>query len=370
MSAPRLLFLTLSTFSTTGGIEKVCRVAGKALQELATKKGGKFHLLSMYDAPADVLEQYVPTTSFTGHAGQRLRFVRDAVNEGRRSSHVLLSHINLLTVGFLIKLLSPNTKVLLIAHGIEVWVPLSSWKRWMLKKLDAILPVSEYTRQRMIELYSLQPRKLTVLNNCLDPFLTPSATATDIRRVREKYGLKESDKVLFTLARLSHSEQYKGYDKVIAALPELLLHHPSTKYLIAGRWDAAEKERLDLLIERLNLTGQVVFTGFVPEEEVASLFGLADLYVMPSTGEGFGIVFIEALFYGKPVIAGNKDGSVDALAGGAFGRLIDPDNEEELVKALHDALKGVIRPPILNDVLSKFGFETYKGKLSALLNEG
>jgi glycosyltransferase involved in cell wall biosynthesis len=103
----------------------------------------------------------------------------------------------------------------------------------------------------------------------------------------------------------------------------------------------------------------------------AAYFTMADIYIMPSTGEGFGIVFIEALFYGKPVIAGNVDGSVDALNGGNFGLLVNPLVNEEIVVALIKVLSDV--PSYLPDdtaVLSKFGYSTYKSNLGQIVREG
>src|SRR6185437_13841430 len=84
------------------------------------------------------------------------------------------------------------------------------------------------------------------------------------------------------------------------------------KYLLIGKYDDREKARLDVLIKKYGLQQQVVFTGFVPDEALADHFNLSDIYIMPSEKEGFGIVFIEAMYHNKPVIAGNRDGSVDA----------------------------------------------------------
>ena len=80
------------------------------------------------------------------------------------------------------------------------------------------------------------------------------------------------------------------------------------------------------LVEEKNLTNNFILTGYIEDKELTDHYLLADVFVMPSTQEGFGIVFLEALVCGLPVIAGNKDGSVDALLNGKLGKLIDPDN--------------------------------------------
>ncbi|HYO21961.1 MAG TPA: glycosyltransferase family 4 protein [Flavisolibacter sp.] len=369
-SPKKLLFLTLNTFSSTGGIEKVCRVAGKALHQIAEEVGGHFEHYALYDEPAQVIENYIPKTVFRPFSGNRFAFLKKAISAGRKTDVILLSHVHLLAVGFAIKMLSPRTKVVLLAHGIEVWKPFSSWKVRMLKALDLVLPVSQFTQQKMQALYGLAPKKFGVLNNCLDPFLAPTESAERVAALRKKHGLTKEDIVLFTLTRLKSSEQYKGYDKVIAALPPVLQKYPAVKYLVAGKYDAEERKRLDVMIEELGLQDKVIFTGFIGDDEVAAYFTLPDVYVMPSTGEGFGIVFIEALFYGKPVIAGNVDGSVDALAGGQFGLLVNPAKKDEIVSALLEVLaKKNNYVPDGEAVQARFGFGPYVSRLKTLVFE-
>lgn len=368
MPSKGLLLLTLNTFSSTGGIEKVCRVAGKALHEIAEERVERFRLFSVYDRSQDLLSKYLPSSAFFAFGGNRLRFVKKAITAGRGSHTVVLSHIHLLPVGFLIKLLSPRTQLVLIAHGIEVWKKLSFGKIAALKRVDVILPVSHFTKNKMVALNRLREDKFVVLNNCLDPFLERTMTPLDGKAEKAAIGFADGDKVLFTLTRLKSTERYKGYDRVIQALPQIVKKHPTVKYLIAGRYDEAEKARLDDLIHQQGVGDRVVFTGFVPDDRLQTLFSVADVYVMPSTGEGFGIVFIEALFYGKPVIAGNADGSVDAVAGGKLGLLINPDSTEEIAASVDEVLENPA-PFIPNpsEVISRFGFAAYKLNLTRAL---
>ncbi len=365
----RLLFLTLNTFSSTGGIEKVNRLAGKALAEISAEQDYSFSLYSMYDHPHEVMETYIPPSVFRAFSGNKIKMTAAAIIEGRKAELVLLSHINLLAIGWAIRRLSPKTKVLLICHGIEVWKPLPFWKKAMLRGLGGYLPVSHFTMQKMHELYGLPAGKMRVLNNCIDPFLARSNnSAEQLSRTKTKYGFTNDDEVLFTLTRLKSSEQYKGYDRVIEALPAMLRQRPNAKYLLAGKYDEGERKRLNALIESLGLQNKVVMTGFITDEEAADCFAAAALYIMPSTGEGFGIVFIEALFHGLPVIAGNRDGSVDALGGGKFGLLIDPNNISEIGNAVIEITgnrKAYV--PDHTAVVKSFGFETYKKNLSFLL---
>ena len=365
-----ILFLTLRVFSATGGIEKVCRLAGRALHLSSVENSdNKVKIFSMYDEPADVNELYFPTAIFTGFGKSKVQFIAAAVKEGISNQLIILSHVNLLVVGYLVKLISPKTKVVLIAHGIEVWRVFPKWKKMMLNKYDLILPVSEFTKTRMMELYDIPEKKLTVLNNCLDPFLPLPLKAKKNDRLLQLYGINENDTVLFTLTRMAKGERYKGYDHVIQAVFELRHIKPSIKYLIVGKYDESEKARLDEIITSLSLQGNIILTGFIPDDEIAVHFNLADIYIMPSQKEGFGIVFIEALYYGKPVIAGNIDGSVDALKNGIFGLLVNPTNQQQITDAIIEVITNKQKfIPDSVKVNEHFGFNFYKEKLQHALN--
>ncbi|MDO9377076.1 MAG: glycosyltransferase family 4 protein, partial [Ferruginibacter sp.] len=334
------LLLTLRIFSATGGIEKVSRIAGMALYQLQQEnKLDRVKILSMYDDSADVDEKYFPATIFSGYRQHKTRFVINALKQGMNSRLVIMSHVNLLLAGSLVKLFSPATKLVLLAHGIEVWGAMPHWKKYLLRKCDQVVAVSRFTKETMMRCYGLREEKFTVLNNCLDPFLPlPAGAPGPGNSLLKRYGLTASNKVLMTLTRLSTKERYKGYDNVFYAISDLKERYPSLKYLVVGKYDAAEMKRLSNIIHVLQLQEQVIFTGFIGDAEIAAHFSIADLYIMPSKKEGFGIVFIEALYYGKPVIAGNIDGSVDALDGGNFGLLINPDNRDEIRDAISKVL--------------------------------
>jgi len=272
-----------------------------------------------------------------------------------------------LLAGYLIKLLSPKTKLVLMAHGIEVWKKFPAWKKKMLGKCDLVLTVSRFTREKIIAANGVHPGKVQVLNNCLDPFLPLPVDGKD-PLLLERYGLKYNDIILMTLTRLSSREKYKGYDNVLCSIHQLKQQYPQLKYLVVGKYDTEEKQRLDGIINTLNLTGDVVFAGFIPDNELSAHFELADLYIMPSKKEGFGIVFIEAMYYGKPVIAGNKDGSADALCNGKFGLLVNPDETAEITTAIAQVLEDATAfIPDRYEIIAKFSFEKYKENLEALL---
>jgi glycosyltransferase involved in cell wall biosynthesis len=353
----------------TGGIEKVCRIMGKALYEASIENETGFQIASMYDNQADAFDNsYFPVENFNGFACHKRAFIKEMVLEGRRSDVVILSHLNLLPVGWLIKKRSPKTKLILLAHGIEIWYPLPRYKRRMLQQCDSILSVSQYTQQQVIGVHEFPQNKCKVLNNCLDPYLhLPVADKKDPGLLK-KYGFLSNNFILFTLTRISSKEKYKGYDKVLEAISFLREKYPNLKYLLAGKYDLKEKECLDQLIIKNGLEENVVMPGFIPEEELPDHFSLADAYIMPSKGEGFGIAFIEAMYYGLPVIAGNADGSADALLQGKLGQLTDPSDPNEIAgaisKLIEDPQNFLPNKEVVN---TQFGYEGYKDKLTTAI---
>jgi glycosyltransferase involved in cell wall biosynthesis len=363
------LFLTLRTFSATGGIEKVCRVLSKGLNDLhENNKIGKLSVFSMYDDQSEVDPRYLPATNFKGFKQNKFQFVIESIRAGRKHKVVVLSHINLLFIGFFIKLFSPSTRVLMLAHGIEVWETPSTIKRFAISKFTKILAVSEFTRQKMLALFQLDADKIIVLNNCLDPYLQAAAKGKKNETILNKLGIQKNDIVLFTLTRLAFTERYKGYDQVLLAVKSLSIKFPQLKYVIAGKFDEREIKRVKDCIEELGIQQQVVLTGFIPEEDLADYFHLADIYVMPSKKEGFGIVFIEAMFYGLPVIGGNKDGSVDAMLNGQLGVMINPDNQEEINAAIEKVVENSSAYiPNYDLLMSHFHFNVYKNRIATII---
>ena len=366
----KTLFLTLRTFSATGGIEKVCRIMGKALYEESIEKDELLQVCSMYDTQEDSFNNiYFPAENFIGYGINRLKFIYDMVRRGSAFDRIILSHINLLPIGWFIKKMFPKTRIILMAHGIEIWYPFKKRKRRMLHRCDIILAVSSYTRNRVIEVHGFPKENCIILNNCLDPFLRRSFHSKKDKNLLEKYNLKENDLILLTLTRLSSKERYKGYDKVIEALSYLKEKYPEIKYLIAGRYDRDEKAYVDRLIKKLELKSVVVTPGFIPDDELEAHFAMSDLYVMPSRKEGFGIVFIEAMYYGLPVIAGNVDGSSDALLFGELGKLVNPMDLGEIAESIINIIENKQAFTPSQELLNEhFGYEAYKRKLAFAIN--
>jgi phosphatidyl-myo-inositol dimannoside synthase len=323
----------------------------------------------MHDTPDASPAPYLSREYFRGFGSRRLSFVWKSVMEGKKSDIVVLSHIHLLWPGYLIKKLSPKTRVVLISHGIEAWKPLPDFKKKMLSQLDHFVAVSHYTKEEMKQLHDLPDIKFEVVNNCLDPFL-PATPGEDRRaEFRHSYGFGDEEIVLLTLSRLSDNEKRKNYDKVLIAIKKLHKTFPQLRYMFVGKYEEAEKKRIEGVAHALGIEDDIIFTGYVPDSVIADFYNMADIYIMPSEKEGFGISFIEAMYYQKPVIAGNRDGSVDALANGEFGILVDPRDQNAITGALERVINNrAEHTPDPVRLMEKFGYPVYKDKWKKIFN--
>jgi len=370
----KVVLFSLQTFSTTGGIQKMTRTLAHSLYNLAIGNNWDFSLWSVYDSKKDLMPQYLPAENFVGFNLNRVSFIFKTIFQSQKPDVVILSHINLALVGLLLKVINPKCKVWLITHGIEVWRPLSGVKTRLLKHCDKVICVSNFTRQQMITRHQTDPNKCIVLNNAVDPFMKLPETFTKPPHLLKRYKIAEGTPVLFTLTRLASTEQYKGHDQVIKVIGRLKQKYPDIKYILSGKYDHNEEIRIKKLISDHKVEEQVILTGFIDENELSDHFLLADMFVLPSKKEGFGIVFIEALACGLPVICGNVDGSVDAICNGELGKAINPDDLAELENALTDFLKTALtkdtRKYLQEQCLLHFNEQHYMESLEKLINNG
>ncbi len=365
--APKVLFLNLAAFSTTGGIEKFNRAFLKALTEIQVDGLLVADSLSMYDKESN--EAYFKKSNY-GTFSNKVKFVFSLIKNAKKYDVIIAGHINLAKPIIAARLLNRTKKIILVTHGIEVWEVLHGKKSELLHGADKIIAVSNFTKNKIVQQHQIDTAKVSVLHNTIDPYFKYPDQFTKPQYLKDRYNLN-GQKVISTLTRLSSSEQYKGYDKVLEVLPEIKKKIPGIKYIISGKADDAEMRRVQSLIKTLGLENNVILTGFVEDSEVIDHYLLSDAFIMPSTMEGFGIVFIEAMACGLPVIAGNVDGSVDALNNGELGKLVDPSNNEQIIASVCDYLPSgkLLGYELQQKVIVQFGFNSFKNKIKSILLE-
>jgi len=287
----------------------------------------------------------------------------------QRPHLVVATHLNFTVAAYWLKRLA-GVPYWAVAHGVEAW----DIKRPVLKKAlqeaDRILAVSSYTRDRLLKEQCLDPNKVLLLPNTFDPGRFQIAPKPIY--LLERYNLRLEQPVILTVSRLASTEQYKGYDQILKALPQIRQVIPDIHYVLAGQ--GSDLPRIKQLICQLQLQDSVTLTGFVPDQELCDHYNLCDVFAMPSKREGFGIVYLEALACGKPTLGGHKDGAIDALCHGELGALVDPDDLEEISQTVIQILQGTYPNPVIyqpevlqQKVIDTFGFERFKQTLAALI---
>lgn len=348
MAAPtQYIFVFLEIFSCEGGIQSYvkdilnayARVASEAKE--ANGDVGMPKVLLLRDSPGcenpfegkGIFEFHYLKTLPAWRGRLRLAMKLWVQLLLQRPQRVFCGHVNLAPlVQFLCQPLGIPYTVL--TYGKEVWEALPPQSQKALQKADRIWTISRYSRDRACEANHLAPQQFDLLPCAIDGnTFTPGPKPPELI---ERYGLANA-KVLMTVARLWSGDIYKGVDVTIRALPLISQTFSNVKYLVIGRGD--DRPRLEQLAEELGVSDRVVFAGFVPTEELPAHYRVADAYIMPSQ-EGFGIVYMEAMASGKPVLSGDRDGSADPLQDGQLGWRVPHRNPDAVAAACIEILKG------------------------------
>ncbi|MEH2320502.1 glycosyltransferase [Nostoc sp.] len=221
-----------------------------------------------------------------------------------------------------------------LTYGKEVWEPLKNQERRALTSAAGIWAISRYSRDRACVANGINPKIVQMMPCAIDgDKFTPGSKQPELGK---KYGLSGA-KVLMTVARLWSGDIYKGVDVTIRALSQIAQVFPEVKYLVIGRGD--DQPRLAQLAKDLGVSDRVVFAGFVATQELIEHYRLADAYIMPSQ-EGFGIVYLEAMACGVPVLSGDDDGSADPLQDGKLGWRVPHRSSDAVAAACKEMLQG------------------------------
>ena len=352
MPAMRVLLLCTDAYGGHGGIA----LYNRDLAEALAARGDVEEVLVVPRVVRNDPGTIPPKiTFFAGAAKGPAHYIR-AIARARRAKPdvVICGHVNLLPVACALA-----AQPLLWVYGIEAWKPMRSpLARRLLHRCAAVVSISDITLRRLLAWSGYRG----------PTHLLPNAIHAERYGIREKradlvarYGLA-GKRVLLTVGRLAAEERYKGFDEVLEILGNL---PEDVVYIIAGGGN--DFPRLQRKAVQCGLAQRVIFTGLFPEEEKPDLYALADVYVMPSRGEGFGYVFLEALASGVPVIGSKLDGGREALLDGAFGLLVDPASPHEIERAIRELLERPSR--VVPPGIGHYSFENFRSRFDAILDE-
>jgi phosphatidylinositol alpha-1,6-mannosyltransferase len=276
----------------------------------------------------------------------------------QRTDVVFCGHLYMAPLAWLIARLK-GAKLVVQMHGIEAWARPRHLQRIATEAADLVLCVSRYTRACVVGWAAITPEQVVVVPDTVADRFTPG----DSHELRAAWGL-EGKRVLLTVGRMASCERYKGHDHVIAAIPGLVRRGLDVVYLIIGEGD--DRARLEEIVRKLGVAERVRFLDAVDQERLVAAYRMADLFLMPSAGEGFGIAFLEAMASGTPALGFDVAGARDALVEGELGTLIS--EEDDLPDAIARLLATKPDPNALSQaVRARFGQETFYAQVGMTL---
>jgi len=353
-----------------GGIQQAGRLTSAALAQIASAHGWSAEFLSLNDSPqAHPLAFRGALIPFAGFRRARARFVLSAMSAARHARIVLAAHPHLALAAAQMKFVRPRLKIIVISHGVEVWQPLPPRRRNAFLKSDIFLAPSRYTIEQIIEAQGAPSEKTIRLPWPLGPEFVDFASRPDVLPVPLDF---PSGLVVLTAARLAADEGYKGVDHLIRATAQLAAKFPSLRLVVVAGGD--DLPRHEQLARDLGLPDRVRFFQGLSPAEIAACYSRCDVFALPSTGEGFGFVFLEAMAFGKPVIGAAAGGIPDIIEHERNGLLVPPNDPEALAASLDrllasQSLRLEFGRRGAETVLSRFQFESFRAQLENVLQQ-
>lgn len=356
-----ILIIAPSVTHSIGGIENYCQQVAHSVQN----SNCQFKALTMN--PEITRERWLFSAGAIPKLFRKAFFVMLAfyLMARFRPKKILVLHLNFLPLATLFNHLA-QSKLYTFLYGIEAW-SLTPSKASALKNSYEILAISQYTADKVECLIGKKPKLIPCTYDETSYFYPSNSSATiDVP------GLLPKHKVILTVARLSSEEGYKGVEQVIALMPQLIEWDESVRYVIGGAGD--QIKALKKLSDQLGVSDYVMFTGFVPKSRMPDLYHGSKVFVLPSVGEGFGIVLLEALACGTPAVGYDAGGIKEALGQGKLGFLVEPKDSEQLLATI----KNIIANNLPNDnrcsaewlsseVKQQFGIERFQSKVNQII---
>lgn len=354
--------VTPDLFGGGGGIARISRATTLACSLAVRSLGGKFTALALNDTGRARDHRYLPQDcGYGGFRGSRVRLAAEVLRQSWSRSHALtiFCHVNLSILGMLSRNSSPYV---VIGHGIEVWTPLPLLRRQALRRATEVWPVSNFTGEMIEAVHAVPTNRVRVVQNCLDPEweLARPGPTTEVSDGR--YGL--------AVSRLGLGDTYKGMDTVIRAFSRVWPTRPTTRLHIVG--DGADRARLEALASELGAAERIRFLGGVDDRELRQQYRDCRFFVLPSRKEGFGLVYLEAMAAGKPVLAARATAVPEIVRHGESGELVTYGDDEALAESMgrlfdDPELARRYGQRGLEIAASEFSFETYRTRVESAL---
>ena len=315
-------------------MQRASRHLAAVLSEFATSRHLDCRLLSLNDTP-ELHRMSVGGKEFvfTGCERSKARFTATAVRAASRHGKVVLAgHLNLGPVAQAMRIVAPRLRTIVCTHGVEVWEPLSWLRRLALRRANVVLAPSKNTANHVAE-QLVRRERIRVLPWALDPEFEAIPANAPQSKLPQGY---PQGRVILTVGRWLANERYKGMDTLITALPRLLTRWPELQLLAVG--EGNDRAWLEDLAEQNGVNRHVHFLSGLSFEELEACYEACEMFALPSRGEGFGLVYLEAMARGKPVIGGAHGGAPEVIEDGVTGYLVPHGDAAQLATSIETLL--------------------------------
>ena len=366
----RVIIGLFPELESAGGIQRVGRHLASLMTEFAASRGMECRLLSLNDTP-ELHRMSVAGREFvfTGSERAKGRFTATAMRSARRHAKlVVAAHPYLAPVVQAMRIAAPRMKSIVVAHGIEVWEPLSTLRRRALRHANLILTPTHDTGNHIASQQQVPRNRVRVLPWALDPdFEALAATSQSALPVNFPSG-----RVILTVGRWQANERYKGMDTLISTLPRLLHEWTDLQLVAVGEGD--DQASLEQLAEGCGVRRHVHFFSGLSNAELAACYSACEIFALPSRGEGFGFVYLEAMARGKPVIGGAHGGAPEVIDDGRTGYLVQHGDVPQLAMSIETLLAS---PDLAREMGARgrervnrdFRFSSFSKSLKKILRE-
>ena len=356
---------------STGGVQRAGRHVAAVVAEFAAGRGVPCRFLSLNDPQGLHTVRVGPSEfSVSGYARRKSQFVLAAMRAaGRKPSLVLALHPHLAPIVWMMKARSRKIRSVVFAHGIEVWQPLGWPRGAALRRADLLIGPSADTVQHLISDQRVDPGKVQRLPWGLDPEFEARVAACVQTALPRDFPVNA--RVILTVSRWDPADRYKGGDTLIAALPQVLWSVPDAFLVLVG--DGEDRPRLEQMARDLGVSDRTRFLHGLSQDELFACYANCQVFALPSRGEGFGFVYLEAMAFGKPVIGGAHGGALDVIEDGVTGFLVPHGDLERLSGALEMLLADPSRAAQMgaqgkDRLAQKFSFQQFRTQLTHLLD--
>ena len=370
ISVGRVLLLA-APLGSVGGVQNYSATFFSAVKEILGAESVRLVAVSAEPKPR-------PDGGVSLSAFVKLRFLATGLWTAFRwrPALVICTHIGVAPVARIVHGIF-GTPYWLVLHGIEVWGELPDSKRRALASADRLLAVSCFTLKTVVSRHTVSTKAAI-----LPPAFAPANNGEAGMNPEQGRRVPESQRpTVLTVGRLASGERYKGHDVMLEAWPLVLRRIPNALYVILG--DGDDRARLEAKAAELGIAEAVHFAGTVRGQELGDYYDECQVFALPARtevdsksprGEGFGIVFLEAMSHGKPVVGPTVGAPAEFIRPGEHGLLVNPAKPTEIAAALIELLGDPERSIRMGRsarewVNSEFSYDAFCRRLRKVLSD-